>query len=107
MADLDFMESRLNVNVLRGVCAGDKSERSPNSAAALDRGTEAWDLAGLCDAHYVIDPRETRDYLIRLLEVYTGRQVGQYLLSNWPTTTWACSPALSRGTLFASHRAKT
>lgn len=85
-ADLGFMEPRLAVNVLHGVRAEDDPERFEALAADLDRDTEAWDLAGLYEAQYVIDPRETRGHLARLLEVYEGRQVGEHLLANWPTT---------------------
>ena len=85
-ADLGFMEPRLAVNVLHGVREADEPERFAELAAELDRDTEAWDLAGLYEAQYVIDPRETRSHLARLLEVYEGRQVGERLLANWPTT---------------------
>jgi acetyl-CoA carboxylase carboxyltransferase component len=85
-ADLGFMEPRLAVNVLHGIRAEDDPERFAALAAELDRDTEAWDLAGLYEAQYVIDPRETRAHLARLLEVYEGKQVGEHLLSNWPTT---------------------
>ncbi len=85
-ADLGFMEPRLAVNVLHGIRAEDDPERFAALAAELDRDTEAWDLAGLYEAQYVIDPRETRSHLARLLEVYDGKQVGEHLLSNWPTT---------------------
>ncbi|MGY9053991.1 MAG: acyl-CoA carboxylase subunit beta [Alphaproteobacteria bacterium] len=85
-ADLGFMEPRLAVNVLHGVRVEDEPERFAELAAELDRDTEAWDLAGLYEAQYVIDPKDTREHLIRLLEVYQGKQVGQHLLSNWPTT---------------------
>ena len=85
-ADLGFMEPRLAVNVLHGIKAEDDPERFEALAAELDRDTEAWDLAGLYEAQYVIDPRETRAHLARLLEVYEGRQVGEHHLSNWPTT---------------------
>jgi len=85
-ADLGFMEPRLAVNVLHGVRAEDDPERFAALAAELDRDTEAWDLAGLYEAQYVIDPRETRGHLARLLEVYEGKQVGEHLLGNWPTT---------------------
>ncbi len=85
-ADLGFMEPRLAVNVLHGIRAEDDPERFAALAAELDRDTEAWDLAGLYEAQYVIDPRETRTHLARLLEVYDGKQVGEHLLSNWPTT---------------------
>lgn len=85
-ADLGFMEPRLAVNVLHGVRADEEPERFAELAAELDRDTEAWDLAGLYEAQYVIDPRETRDHLARLLEVYQGKPVGEHLLANWPTT---------------------
>jgi len=85
-ADLGFMEPRLAVNVLHGVRVEDDPERFAALAAELDRDTGAWDLAGLYEAQYVIDPRETRAHLARLLEVYEGRQVGEHLLANWPTT---------------------
>ena len=85
-ADLGFMEPRLAVNVLHGIKQEEEPERFAELAAELDRDTEAWDLAGLYEAQYVIDPKDTREHLIRLLEVYQGKQVGQHLLSNWPTT---------------------
>lgn len=85
-ADLGFMEPRLAVNVLHGVRAEDDPERFAALAAELDRDTEAWDLAGLYEAQYVIDPRKTRSHLARLLEVYQGKPVGEHLLANWPTT---------------------
>lgn len=85
-ADLGFMEPRLAINVLYGITAEEDPERYAQLAAELDQNTEAWDLAGLYEAQYVIDPRETRSHLIRLLEVYEGRQIGEHLLSNWPTT---------------------
>ena len=80
------MEPRLAVNVLHGVRAEDDPDRFAALAAELDRDTEAWDLAGLYEAQYVIDPRETRAHLARLLEVYQGKPVGEHLLANWPTT---------------------
>lgn len=46
-------------------------------------------MAGIYTAQDVIDPRDTRDWLIRMLEVHTLRMtngVGQHLMRNWPTT---------------------
>lgn len=85
-ADLGFMEPRLAVNVLHGVREDEDPERFAALAAELDRDTEAWDLAGLYEAQYVIDPTETRGHLARLLEVYAGRRLSERLLANWPTT---------------------
>jgi hypothetical protein len=40
-------------------------------------------------AQAVIRPEETRDYLIRMLEVYRlrlSKGVGQHLMRSWPTS---------------------
>jgi len=55
----------------------------------LSKDTSAWRLAALYETQAVIDPRDTRETLARLLEVHRTRQgkaVGQHLLANWPTT---------------------
>ena len=44
--------------------------------------------AGLHYLHDVIDPRETRDYIINALEItYNARRKGlsEHKLANWPT----------------------
>ena len=49
----------------------------------------AWGLAELYEAQHVIDPRDTRDWLIRTLEIHRSGMnngVGQHLLRNWPTS---------------------
>ena len=48
-----------------------------------------WGLAEVYAAQAVIRPAETRDYLIRMLEVYrlrTTKGVGQHLMRSWPTS---------------------
>ena len=55
----------------------------------MQRDTSAWALAELYEAQTVIDPRDTRDYLIRTLEVHRMRMkngVGEHHLRNWPTS---------------------
>lgn len=44
---------------------------------------------GVYTAQAVIDPRATRDYLIRMLEVHQPRSsggIGEHLMHTWPTT---------------------
>ena len=64
--------------------------KRPGFGASTDgRGTTAYDMAGVYTAQAVIDPRETRDCLIRLLEVHEMRRsggVGEHLMRTWPTT---------------------
>ena len=88
-ADLGFMDPAISVNVLYGVRYQDDPERFETLKAEVERDTSAWGLAELFEAQTVIDPRDTRDYLIRTLEVHRLRLangVGQHLLRNWPTS---------------------
>ncbi len=89
MADLGFMDPAVSVNVLYGVKFEDDPERFKKLKAEVERDTSAWGLAELYEAQNVIDPRDTRDYLIRTLEVHRMRLkngVGEHLLRNWPTS---------------------
>ena len=46
-------------------------------------------MAAIYTAHDVIDPRETRNWLIRMLEVHRMRLtggVGEHLMRSWPTS---------------------
>ncbi|MBI4205876.1 MAG: methylmalonyl-CoA carboxyltransferase [Betaproteobacteria bacterium] len=88
-ADLGFMDPAVSVNVLYGVKQEDDPERFNQLKAEVERDTAAWGLAELYEAQDVIDPRETRDYLIRTLQVHRLRLkngVGEHLLRNWPTS---------------------
>lgn len=88
-ADLGFMDPAVSVNVLYGVKFEDDPERFKKLKAEVERDTSAWGLAELYEAQNVIDPRDTRDYLIRTLEVHRMRLkngVGEHLLRNWPTS---------------------
>ena len=88
-ADLGFMDPAVSVNVLHGVKQEDDPERFKQLVAEVQRDTSAWALAELYEAQTVIDPRDTRDYLIRTLEVHRMRMkngVGEHHLRNWPTS---------------------
>ncbi|HUP94403.1 MAG TPA: carboxyl transferase domain-containing protein [Burkholderiales bacterium] len=88
-ADLGFMDPAVSVNVLYGVRYQDDPERFEKLKAEVERDTSAWGLAELYEAQTVIDPRDTRDYLIRTLEVHRLRMkngIGEHLLRNWPTS---------------------
>lgn len=88
-ADLGFMDPAVSVNVLYGVKREDDPKRFEELIKEVQRDTSPWGLAELYETQAVIDPRETRDYLIRTLEVHRMRMskgVGQHLLRNWPTS---------------------
>jgi len=88
-ADLGFMDPAVSVNVLYGVRREEDPERFKQLVAEVERDTAPWGLAELFEAQDVIDPRDTREFLIRTLEVHRMRMkkgIGEHLLRNWPTS---------------------
>jgi methylmalonyl-CoA decarboxylase subunit alpha len=88
-ADLGFMAPGVGANVLFGVKEEDDPKRYRELVEQLSRDTSGYRLASLYETHDVIDPRDTRDTVARLLDVHRtklGKAVGKHLLSNWPTT---------------------
>ncbi|MGZ8154620.1 MAG: acyl-CoA carboxylase subunit beta [Burkholderiales bacterium] len=88
-ADLGFVDPAVGVNILHGLKEEDDPVRFKQLAAEIAQDSAVWGLAALYEAQSIIDPRETRAYLIRTLEVHSMRLtggVGKHLLHNWPTT---------------------
>lgn len=60
-----------------------------NAREAMNRDNAVWDIASIYAVQSVIRPEETRDYLIRMLEVHRLRLtngVGRHLMRAWPTS---------------------
>ncbi|MBI3937510.1 MAG: methylmalonyl-CoA carboxyltransferase [Betaproteobacteria bacterium] len=88
-ADLGFVDPAVGVNILHDLKREDDPERFAQLAARISEDSSVWGLAALYETQSVIDPRDTRRYLIRTLEVHRMRLtngVGEHLISNWPTT---------------------
>ncbi|MEO8441007.1 MAG: carboxyl transferase domain-containing protein [Betaproteobacteria bacterium] len=88
-ADLGFVDPAVGVNILHGLKEEDDPVRFKELAAQIAQDSAVWGLAALYETQSVIDPGETRNYLIRTLAVHTLRLtkgVGEHLISNWPTT---------------------
>ncbi|MGH7239803.1 MAG: carboxyl transferase domain-containing protein, partial [Candidatus Saccharimonadales bacterium] len=89
-ADVSFMDPRSAVTIVHGLEEQDNPERFAALVKEMRlRGGSAYDLAAVCGVKDVIDPRETRSYLIDTLEFHRSRatgDVGQHLLSGWPTS---------------------
>jgi len=88
-ADLGFMDPRVSVNVLHGLKEQDDPERFRQLVAEVDRDTSPWELARLYAAQHVIDPRDTRDFLVRMIAVHRKRMnngLSEHKLANWPTS---------------------
>ena len=88
-ADAGFMDPNVGVNVIHGVRYEDDPERFAQLVAEVRRESSAYDLAGIFAAQAVLDPRESRTWLKRLLEIHQRRpqrSIGKHLLGSWPTT---------------------
>jgi methylmalonyl-CoA decarboxylase subunit alpha len=67
----------------------DDPKRFAELVAEVQRDSSAYDLAGIFAAQAVIDPRESRAWLARMLQVHERRPtrgIGKHLLGGWPTT---------------------
>lgn len=87
-AEISFMKPEFGARVVFGA---DPSDREAYAAAVakMSKGTTPYDSAAVYTAQDVIDPRDTRDWLIRMLEVHRMRLaggVGQHLMRTWPTS---------------------
>jgi acetyl-CoA carboxylase carboxyltransferase component len=90
-AEMSFVDPEIGANV---VFAG-KLQNSPDLVAQRDKlvqqlieDSAPYPAAGMHYLHDVIDPKETRNYIIRALEICQDRTTGgvsQHQLANWPT----------------------
>lgn len=86
-AEMSFVDPVIAANVVFGP-GRDKADEKKKLISTLIDGTSPFEAAGAYDIHDVIDPRTTRDYIIRALEIARGTLsggIGQHRLANWPT----------------------
>ena len=86
-AEISFMSPEFATTIVHGVKPGEPEFEE--KLAEIAQGSDVWGLAAVYAAQAVIRPHETRDYLIRMLEVYQLRMtkgVGQHLMRAWPTS---------------------
>jgi methylmalonyl-CoA decarboxylase subunit alpha len=85
--DISFMDPAVAVNVVYGVKPGEDAARYEQMVKDVSAGTTAYELAAPFMAQMVIDPNDTRRYLIDMLDILTRRMtggVGQHRLADWP-----------------------
>ena len=88
-AELNFMDPRHGVTIVHGLTEKDDPQRYAQLLGEMARDTSAYDAAAENSVHHVINPVETREYLIRLLDVHRMRLtkgVGEHLMRTWPTS---------------------
>lgn len=86
-AEISFMDPQFAVKVVHGLDPED--EGFDAHYAAMNRASEVWDIASIYAVQSVVRPQDTREYLIRMLDVHQPRLtggVGQHLMRAWPTS---------------------
>ncbi len=88
-AEVSLMGRQPAMNVLHRLKPGETPEQYAELETQLARDTSAYALADAFMAQSVIDPRETRDWLIRMRALHTRKKnggIGLRRLATWPTT---------------------
>ena len=88
-AEVSFMDPEPGINVVYNIKKEDDPEKFETSFDEMARNTEPWDAAGIFGVNEIIDPGETRNFLIRMLEMQRNRRrggIGLHLLHAWPTS---------------------
>jgi len=86
-AEVSFMDPNFGVQVVHGLKPGEPG--FDEKLEVFGRDSEVWDMAQVFAVQSVIRPEQTRDYLIRMLEVHRLRLtngIGQRLMRAWPTS---------------------
>ncbi len=85
--DISFMDPAVAVNVVYATKPGENPERYDELLRQVSSGTTAYELAAPFMAQMVIDPNDTRRFLIDMLDMLARRMtngVGQHRLADWP-----------------------
>ena len=92
-AEVSFMDPAYAVNVVHGKPGERLEDTDPEffkqKFAEFQLESSVYDIAASYGVQHVIKPEDTRDWLIRMLQVHRNRLsggLGQHFLSNWPTT---------------------
>jgi acetyl-CoA carboxylase carboxyltransferase component len=86
-AEVSFMDPTFATTIVHDVRPGEAG--FDEALAAIQKDVEVWDMATIFSLQNIVKPQETRDHLIRMLDVYRirrGAGVGQHLMQTWPTS---------------------
>ena len=87
--EVGFVDPAVAVSVVHNRRAQDGDAEYESLMRDMVVSNSPFELAGMFAAHSVIRPAETRDWLIRMLDVFQQRTrggVGEHRLATWPTS---------------------
>jgi len=88
-AEISFMGLEPAINVVYNLKKEDDPVKFEALLKEMTQNTEPWDAAGVFGVNEIIDPAETRNFMIRMLEMHRHRKsngVSRHLLHAWPTS---------------------
>ncbi|MEW6267622.1 MAG: carboxyl transferase domain-containing protein [Thermodesulfobacteriota bacterium] len=88
-AEISFMGLEPGINVVFNVRKENDPARFEELLGQMAKDTEPWDSAGVFGLNEIIDPAETRGFIVRMLEMHRNRGTGglsRHLLHDWPTS---------------------
>jgi acetyl-CoA carboxylase carboxyltransferase component len=86
-AEVSFMDPSFATFIVHGLSPGEDGYEE--ALIEIQKNDEVWDMATVFSLQNIVKPQETRDYLIRMFDVYRNRRgggIGKHQLSNWPTS---------------------
>ncbi|RYE81597.1 MAG: methylmalonyl-CoA carboxyltransferase [Oxalobacteraceae bacterium] len=86
-AEVSFMDPTFATTIVHGLRPGE--EGFENALSQIQQADQVWDMATIFSLQNIVKPQETRDYLIRMFDVYRshrGGGIGKHHLQNWPTS---------------------
>ncbi|MEC9346744.1 MAG: carboxyl transferase domain-containing protein [Pseudomonadota bacterium] len=88
-ADISFVDPEVAASIVTGAGPKENPELFAKAVKEYALGCSPYELAQHYMAHDVIDPRETRTWLARMLAAHQRRRtrgIGDHLMQNWPFT---------------------
>lgn len=86
-AEVSFMDPGFATTIVHGLKPEDEGFEEAFEQIQKDAGV--WDMATMYSLQNVIKPQETRNYVMRMLDVYRSRKhggIGKHLMQSWPTS---------------------
>jgi acetyl-CoA carboxylase carboxyltransferase component len=86
-AEVSFMDPVFATNIVHNLSPDD--DGFDEALAHIQKDIEVWDMATIYSLQNVIKPQETRNYVMRMLDVYRSRKgsgIGEHKMQYWPTS---------------------
>ena len=86
-AEISFMDPDFATRIVHGVSPDD--EGYEEALESIRKNIGPWDMATIYSLQNIVKPQETRNYIMRMLDVYRSRKgggIGEHAMKNWPTS---------------------